>query len=143
VNLRICRLCMKGRATMAIYVASRASIPERSAMWRRYRDAGAEITSSWIDEAGEGETADFSDLWARIESEIERSRMLILYAESGDFPLKGALVEVGMALGMGKQVIACLPGVNLEPRSLRPAGSWMAHPLVIRIDDIEKALRVG
>ena len=54
----------------AIYIASRASIPERSAMWRQFRDSGIDITSSWIDEAGAGETADFGELWARIMNEI-------------------------------------------------------------------------
>lgn len=54
-----------------IYVASRASIPERNAMWRHYRDVHKiPIISSWIDEAGEGQTDDFSKLWIRIISEI-------------------------------------------------------------------------
>lgn len=47
---------------MPIYVASRASIPERGAMWRRFRAQGVPITSSWIDEDGEGQTADFREL---------------------------------------------------------------------------------
>lgn len=58
---------------MSIYVASRASIPERGAMWRHYRSRGVPIISSWIDEDGEGETSDFTLLWMRIESEIAES----------------------------------------------------------------------
>lgn len=123
-----------------IYVASRASLPERSAMWRRHRECGAVINSTWIDEAGEGETDDFSELWVRITAEISRSEMLILYAEPGDFPLKGALIEVGIALGHGIPVRAVLPGVELEPRSCRPVGSWMRHPLVTRFNSVMEAI---
>jgi hypothetical protein len=111
-----------------LYVASRASLPERSAMWRALRNDGWRIASTWIDEAGEGETASFADLWHRIEDEIRNSDGLILYAEREDFPLKGALVEVGIALGMRKPVAVVLAGPPfLETRTLRPVGSWLYH----------------
>lgn len=102
-------------------------------MWRNLRNEhGWNIVSTWIDEAGEGESANLADLWSRIESEIRGSRGLLLYAMRGDFPLKGALVEVGMALGMRKPVAVCLAGPRpfLEGRSLRPVGSWLHHPRV-------------
>lgn len=135
---------MSGAKDFPIYVASRASVPERSAMWRQLRDvSGWKITSSWIDEAGEGATADFSDLWDRVEREIAAAQRMILYAETGDFPLKGALIEAGMALGMGRPVIVCLPGVTLEPRTARPLGSWIAHRLVTRLDILPAALAYG
>lgn len=114
----------------AIYVASRASVPERPAMWRFLRDEqGWRIVSSWIDEAGEGETADLGELWARIDAEIRGCDGLILYAETDDFPLKGALVEAGIAIGAGKPVAIVLrdPSI-LDPRSFRPLGSWVKHP---------------
>lgn len=123
-----------------IYIASRASIPERSAMWRSYRDAGVRMTSSWIDEAGEGQTADFAELWTRIHAEIVESDRLVLYAEAEDFPLKGALIEAGIALGLNKPVTVCLPGVVLNGRTSRPIGSWIQHPLVSRNDDIAALL---
>ncbi|MDP3766633.1 MAG: hypothetical protein Q8S13_01335 [Dehalococcoidia bacterium] len=94
------------------------------------RAAGMSIVSSWIDEDGPGATASFEDLWRNIDMEIRACRRLVLYAEADDFPLKGALVEVGMALGRGKSALTVLPGVTLEPRSMRPLGSWAAHPLV-------------
>lgn len=124
-----------------IYVASRASVPERSAMWRTLRDrAGFQITSSWIDEAGEGETADFTELWDRIMREIAAANKVVLYAEQNDFPLKGAILEAGIALGMGKPVVVCLPGVKLDGRTMRPIGSWLAHRDVMRIDDLPSAM---
>jgi hypothetical protein len=131
------------RILLPIYVASRASIPERGAMWRRFRRRGIPITSSWIDEDADGQTADFSELWERIIREVVWANSVVLYAESNDFPLKGAFIEVGIALGMGKHVIVCLPDVELEPRSYRPIGSWINHPLVTRIDDIEDAVRIA
>ena len=123
-----------------IYVASRASVPARSAMWRDLRSDGWKIASTWIDEAGEGETADYTELWTRIFAEIAAAEKLVLYAESRDFPLKGAILEAGIALGMGKPVIVCLPGVQLEGRTMRPIGSWLAHPNVSRCDSILDAM---
>lgn len=125
---------------MPIYVASRASVPERGEMWRRFRDQGIPITSSWIDEDGAGQTADFRELWDRISREIAQSVALVLYAEASDFPLKGALVEAGMALGMNKRVVVCLPDVALNPW-LRPIGSWLKHPNVAFIPDINEAVK--
>ncbi len=125
-----------------IYVASRASSPERPAMWRALRDAGWPIVSSWIDEAEEGATSSFSDLWARIEREIRAARGLIVYAEPDDFPLKGAYIEAGLALGAGLPVAVVLPGVELEARNDRPIGSWIRHPRVAVCGTLEEARAV-
>lgn len=123
------------------YIASRASLPERSAAWRRLRDVdGWKITSSWIDEAGASETADLGSLWTRIEAEIARSERLILYIEPDDFPLKGALIEVGMALAHRIPIRVVAPGVVLDPVSFRPIGSWVRHPLVEFCDSMNEAL---
>ena len=125
-----------------IYVASRASIPARAAMWREMRDQGAPILSSWIDESGEGETASFGELWQRIVGEIRSSYGLIFYAEPDDLPLKGAYVEVGMALACDKPVIVVTPSVafNHDGKRPRPLGSWVAHPHVQFRDDIRSAI---
>lgn len=123
-----------------LYVASRASIPERSAMWRDLRQSGASIISTWIDEAGEGETACLSELWERILDEIKAADRLVLYLEADDFPLKGALVEVGAALAFGKPVTIVAPSVHLHPKSFRPLGSWAAHPLVCFSTDVNEAV---
>lgn len=126
---------------LPIYVASRASVPERGAMWRRFRDEGVAITSSWIDEDGEGDTEDFGNLWERIVSEIRAASALVLYAEENDFPLKGAYIEAGIALALNMPVVICLPGVALDLRSSRPIGSWVSHPLVTRNNIIENAIQ--
>lgn len=108
-----------------LYVASRASIPERPAMWRALRDQGVMIISSWIDEAGAGETADMGELWERIDREVRNARKLVLYVEPGDLPLKGAFVEVGMALAYGVPVDVVAPGVDRAA-----LGSWTYHEAV-------------
>jgi hypothetical protein len=103
-----------------------------------YAIKGWKITSSWIDEDGEGETADFGKLWTRIDDEICASDALVLYAEPGDFPLKGALVEVGMAIANKKTVFVCLPGVEIEGRTAKPIGSWIFHSSVRLIWDLKE-----
>jgi len=122
------------------YVASRASVPERPAMWKELRDRGAVISSSWIDEAGAGETLCFKELWHRINTEIFISDQLVLYVEPEDFPLKGALVEVGMALGLGKPVIIVAQGVDVVSHDMKPLGSWAKHPGVRFENCVRKAL---
>jgi hypothetical protein len=109
-------------------------------MWRRFRSGGFRIVSTWIDEDGAGQTENLSDLWQRISDEVAEAYGVVLYAEASDFPLKGALIEVGIALGLNKPVIVCLPNVELDPQSCRPVGSWIMHPLVSRNDDAWSAL---
>lgn len=124
-----------------IYVASRVKQAE---VWKAYRARGWKINASWIDEAGEGETADFGDLWERIRGEIARSHTLVFYAAGvEDFPFKGALVEVGMALAMGKPVLVALENVTLDGRTMRPVGSWLLDRKVQRFDTLEEAMDIA
>lgn len=119
-----------------IYVASRV---HHAQMWKRLR-LEYPIVSTWIDEAGPGETKDFDDLWERIRKEIASARAFVLYAVAQDFPLKGALIEAGMAVALEKPVYVALEGVELEPRSMRPIGSWVLHSLVRRFESLDDAL---
>lgn len=105
-------------------------------MWRRLRAEGWPISSSWIDEAGAGETKDFAALWRRIVAEIGACDGLVLYAEPSDLPLHGPLVEAGAALAAGKRVAAVLPGIIDPPKAL---GSWLHHPLVAIVGSLEQA----
>lgn len=112
---------------MSFYVASRTKHARR---WRHMHRAGAKIVSSWIYEAGPGETLDYTMFWTRVVDEIIDSHFLLLYVEPDDFPLKGAFVEVGIAIGLKKKVIVCAPGVEIEDKTFRPLGSWLKHPFV-------------
>ena len=126
---------------LPVYVASRASIEARPQMWRALRDRGWQISSTWIDKLGE-DTSDnpdaLTELWACIESEIAQSAGVLLYGEPEDFPLRGALMECGFALGMGKHVAIVAPGVEID-ENMRPLGSWVRHPRVQMFSDLESA----
>lgn len=115
--------------TRGVYVASRASLPERPAMWLELRAAGFPITSTWIDESGPGQTASMAKLWVRIADEIRRSVGVVLYVERADLPLKGALIECGIALGDGRSVAVVTPDLTRDERA-KLLGSWVEHPLV-------------
>lgn len=123
-----------------IYVVSRASILARGAMWREARELGAQIISSWIDEDGENDTADLSELWTRIRREVLSARKVVMYVETDDFPLKGAFVEIGMALAGGIPITIVAKGVAINGRNCRPFGSWIRHPSVTFSDSLAEAL---
>jgi hypothetical protein len=120
-----------------IYVASRASIPERGIMWRDLRSRGANIVSSWINEQ---EETSLESLWTNITEEIKSCDRIVMYVEQDDFPLKGTLIEAGMALALGKPVYIVAPNLVLEETTFRPLGSWANHPLVKFIDKLESAI---
>lgn len=80
-----------------IYVASKT---QHAPKWLALRAEGINVTSSWIDEAGEGQTASWPDLWDRIFREIKQSDALLFYGEEGETQ-KGALVEIGAAMMSG------------------------------------------
>lgn len=86
--------------TAQIYVASKS---KHGAMWRRYRDAGEPIISTWIDESEPGQTVCWADLWSRCVRESSACTALILYRRPLEI-LKGALVETGAALANGRYV---------------------------------------
>ena len=122
-----------------VYVASRASDPQLPAMWRKLREEGADITSTWIDVQSE-EGLDLSELWTDLEAQIASCDQLVLYVRAQDVPLKGALVEVGAALGSGKPVLVLLDGVSVDSATFRPLGSWLRHPRVRLVSDLGQAV---
>ena len=123
-----------------VFVSSRSSNPARSAMWRRIRSEGFPIISSWIDKDGSGKTINTRDLWADIQVEILLSCGLVLYVEPGDFPLRGSLVEAGMALASLLPVVVVAPGVSIDPESFDPIGSWMNNAIVSTAPTVELAI---
>lgn len=132
------RLCAPSRRPK-VYVASRASHPELPALWRQLRAEGADIVSTWIDVQGE-EGRDLAQLWTDIEEQVRACDRLVLYVRAQDFPLKGAFIEVGLAMGMGKPVLVVLQDVEVDPASLRPVGSWLRHPGVAQVHDLRSAV---
>jgi hypothetical protein len=77
-----------------IYIASKTIHAHR---WRALREAGEDIHSTWIDEAGPGESKDLCDLWKRCIEEASYSTALVAYREPGEV-FKGGFIEIGAAL---------------------------------------------
>lgn len=119
---------MTAPSELRIYTASKVKHARR---WQLMRQAGWHVVSTWIDEAEEGQTSDWADLWERCISEARKADILLAYAEQGEV-LKGGLVEVGAALSHGVQVLAVGP----------VQGSWVKHPLVSQVADLPAAMMV-
>lgn len=119
----------------SFYIASKT---KHAARWRALRDVGhgmpfpygVPIVSTWIDEAGEGESTDLSDLWKRCIAEASSAAACVVYVEPGE-TLKGALVEVGAALASGREVRWVGTPVSQ---------TLMSHPMVKRFETVEEAL---
>lgn len=127
---------VKGQIKPSVYVASRASDPARPSMWKAFRAAGAIITSTWIDEAGPGETKNYRELWGRIEAEVHFSERLVLYIERQDLPMKGAYIETGMAMSLNLPIYVVTdfdPMTSEDGRKV--IGSWVFHPSVTVFHD--------
>ncbi len=110
-----------------LYTASKTA---HAPKWRALQEHGVRICSTWIHEAGKGETADFGDLWCRCVQESSGCTALLCYREPGEV-LKGAFVEVGAALASDRLVML--------------VGDWdgfsfVHHPNAVLRDSVEHAL---
>lgn len=108
-----------------IYVASKTIHAHR---WIALRDVGMPIISTWIDEAGPGQTIDWPGLFTRCVTEASGADVLICYSEPGEI-LKGALVEVGAALAHRVSVLWVGPAQNV-----------CRHPLVTVLSSLDEAV---
>lgn len=104
-----------------IYTASKTI---HAPMWRQWRDDGIPIISTWIDEAGPGESKNLSDLWLRCVSEASSAGLLIAYREKDEI-LKGTFIEIGAALHAGVKVI-CVGDFS--------GMSFLHHPLIEQME---------
>lgn len=113
-------------AKVTIYTASKTVHADK---WRKLRADGMAINSTWIDEAGVGETSSFEDLWLRCVREASSANAVLLYREPGEV-LKGAFIEAGAALSQGVPVhaIGCCEF------------SFVNHPLVTQHSTLDEAL---
>lgn len=118
---------------MKIYIASKASHRPR---WRAYRDGiyKVNIISRWIDVSDEhtdkpsdsGFPLDYVQLWQECVDDVKAADVVVVYVEPGEV-LKGALIEAGVALGLGKRVVILSQRPIADPF---PNGTWYHHPLV-------------
>jgi hypothetical protein len=117
------------RRPTGIYVASKT---KHAARWLALRAQGCPIVSTWIDEAGVGETSDWRDLWDRCLSEATGAAALVMYVEPGEAH-KGSLAEVGAALYAGVPVFWVGPEV----------GTVRRHRGVTVCDTLEQAMEAA
>lgn len=85
-----------------IYIASKTKHADK---WLKLRDEEfVNIISTWINEAGEGQSPDMADLCKRCIDECLACDAMIVYSEEGDH-LRGAFIEMGIVLSRYKQMI--------------------------------------
>jgi hypothetical protein len=120
---------MKSNGGPTIYIASKTRHARR---WKALREQGVNIISTWIDEAGAGETIDEADLAQRCIRESVDADLFILYAEPEDV-LKGGLVEFGARLGAGREVISV-------GQCISTASVFAEHPLWREVATIDEVL---
>lgn len=112
-----------------VYFASKMEHAEK---WRKLYTR-CHISSRWpfLEPFVEPTPENARKFWQDDYTDIRNCGVLICYAEEGE-KLRGALVEVGMALGMGKQV--WLIGDHTD------FGTWRYHPQISIYPDLETAL---
>lgn len=110
---------------MKIYIASKSI---HRPYWRAFRDLGHNIISRWIDVEDkytiDPTGLDFKELWEWCIKDVQECDVLVCYVEPGEV-LKGALIEVGVALGLGKRVV-CVGSIQDYLNN----GTWLNHPRV-------------
>src|SRR5689334_21817984 len=114
-----------------IYVASKT---KHAGKWLEFRDRGYNIISTWIDEAGPGQSKSLSDLARRCIEEAKSADVLIVYAEEGDTPLKGAYIEIGAALANNIPIYAVGPVIS-------ETNCFPHHAFWFKLDSLERAFK--
>jgi nucleoside 2-deoxyribosyltransferase len=114
---------------LIIYVASNIRFID---FWKKLRDSGVVISSTWIDHVPErGDKKAISRIWLNCFQEIQQSDMVMVKAEKED-KFKGVLVEVGAALVLGKPVYLVGENNNM--------GDVYHHPLFYKVSSPEEAI---
>lgn len=109
----------------SIYTASKCC---HAPKWRELRAQGYPIVSTWIDEAGPGESKSLQDLALRCISESAQADITLLYCEEQEI-LKGALIEAGSALTSNKKV-HCVGECQSSSPVLKFHPNWIEFPTV-------------
>ena len=72
-----------------------------------------------------------SVFWRHDHEDVSRADVVIVFADQADDVLRGALIEAGMGIAMGKTVIV----VGSNPGY----GTWQFHPQVKRVPSLDAA----
>jgi hypothetical protein len=112
-----------------------ASKPRHAPMWRNLRDRGhLNIIGTWInyDEKDDNTIPCWTGLWLACAREAAAADVTVVYVERDDV-LRGAYVEMGVALASGKLVIV----VNPDDVTVTDA---VHHPMVTMVKSMGAAL---
>jgi hypothetical protein len=122
---------IEGAILIRVYTASKLHHRHR---WISLRSQWPDVTftARWPDlekdnPPSEGEAR---RNWLKDEEDVRRADVVLVYAEAGDH-LRGALIEAGMALALGKIVLV----VGDHP----DFGTWQHHPGVMHATDLDHA----
>lgn len=120
-----------------VYTASKLHhAPQWRALAMQYSSTVL-ITSRWIsmppfDKAEETDHELARAGWIIDEDDIRESDYVLCFSAEGEV-LRGALVEAGMGIALGKKIICCGASPSF--------GTWQYHPKVIaRVADLGKAM---
>lgn len=122
--------------TRPIYIASKT---RHAPKWRALRCQVRQhfrIVSSWLD--WPAHRAGDALLWQLCLTEVAAADALILYSQPGEIH-KGALVEAGMALGLGRPVLQVGQCASVLPGDDSDA-SFTQHPQWHRLPTVDQAL---
>ena len=121
--------------TPKVYIASKLKYAEQFRIYRSQWRPKINLHARWFDQATIEQTSkvspeDFHIFWLVDEEDVKVADALIIYGERDD-KLRGALVEAGIAIAMGKLVIVVGDCADF--------GTWQHHPLVTRAGSFEHA----
>lgn len=108
-------------------------------VWLTMRDDYAddvELVSRWQTEhiGKTPDTPEFArQFWLEDEEDVRKSDVLFVFPPKSGNPLRGALVEAGMAIALGKPVFVIAKCADY--------GTWQYHPLVHRVDTLWHAVQ--
>lgn len=116
-----------------IYIASKMHHAER---WRQeYCRQDVHIVSRWpfLEPFIDTEINNCKKFWQDDVADIQTADAVVVYVEEGE-KLRGALVEAGIAIGLGKLVVV----VGDHP----DFGTWSYHPQVKKARSLDLAFKL-
>jgi len=117
-----------------VYTASRlAHAPLLKALRHSY--PSITWTARWPDLVGKVDDSpeNATWFWVQDEEDVRKADVVLVYGLDDDV-LRGALVEAGMGIALGKRIICVGKSPSL--------GTWQYHPLVSRVAHLAEAFKL-
>lgn len=124
-----------------IYVSSKVIHAE---MWQLLRrDRGVPINSSWIYDPTQFDLMNrnqCSKAWAKYVKEVREASCVLAYTTDGDKPLKGGLIEIGIAIGLGKLIFLVAESKDFSTDWMHNLGTWIHHDAVVKCFNLQDGI---